>query len=72
MNRTLLKERIRGRNLSVEGAAAKISMDLPTFFAKMNQIGGAEFSLGEIRRLKALLGLDDDAVDAIFFEKEVS
>lgn len=72
MNQGLLKEKIRAANLGMEAAAERISLDLPTFFAKMNQIGGAEFSLGEIRRLKALLGLDSHAVDAIFFEKEVS
>lgn len=72
MNRTLLKAALRGKNLSMEGAAAKIGLNPATFFAKIHGIGGAEFSLGEIRQLKALLGLSAQAVDAIFFETEVS
>ena len=72
MNRTLLKAALRAKNVSMETAAAKIGLNLATFFAKTNQIGGAEFSLGEIRQLKALLGLSAPAVDAIFFETEVS
>lgn len=67
MNRTLLKAALRAKNVSMETAAAKIGLNLATFFAKTNQIGGAEFSLGEIRQLKALLGLSAPAVDAIFF-----
>lgn len=72
MNSALLKGEIRARSMTQEDVAAKIGISLSRFNAKLNNTGGAEFSLGEVRALKALLCLDANQVDIIFFDDVVS
>ena len=43
-----------------------------TFSAKINETNGAEFSQGEIARIKRRYNLDAAQVDSIFFNVEVS
>lgn len=72
MNGALLKGEIRARELTQEEVAKKIGISLSRFNAKLNNSGGAEFSLGEVRAIKGLLGLTADQVDVIFFDAKVS
>ena len=44
-----------------------IGISLSRFNAKLNNTGGAEFTLGEVRALKELLNLDSTQVEKIFF-----
>lgn len=67
MNSPLLKGEIRAHNLTQEEVATKIGVSLSRFNAKINNTGGAEFSLGEIRALKQVLDLSADKIDVIFF-----
>ncbi len=72
MNTALLKGEIRANDMTQEDIAGKIGVSLSRFNAKLNNTGGAEFSLGELRALKKVLNLNADEVDAIFFAPEVS
>lgn len=72
MNSSLLKGEIRARSMTQEDVASKIGVSLSRFNAKLNNTGGAEFSLGEVRAIKTLLCLDANMVDTIFFTEKVS
>ena len=72
MNSALLKGEIRAKSMTQEDIASKIGISLSRFNAKLNNTGGAEFSLGEVRGIKALLCLNSEAVDSIFFDEKVS
>ena len=43
-----------------------------TFSAKINETNGAEFTQGEIRKIKERYCLSADDIDIIFFSKKVS
>lgn len=72
MNSSLLKGKIREASLTQKDIATEIGVSLSRFNAKLNNTGGAEFSLGEVRAIKALLGLTSNQVDDIFFKEKVS
>lgn len=67
MNSDLLKGKIREKALTQEALASEIGISLSRFNAKLNNSGGAEFTLGEVRALKKALMLDSNQVDQIFF-----
>lgn len=67
MNSALLKGAIRGKNMTQAAVASEIGISLSRFNAKLNNNRGAEFSLGEIRAIKAILNLSSQQVDHIFF-----
>jgi len=67
MNTNLLKGKIKELAMTQESAAQKIGMSVSRFNAKLNETGGAEFSLGEIKALKDLFGLQPEQIDQIFF-----
>lgn len=67
MNINLLKGKIREKSLTQRALADKMGVSLSRFNAKLNERDGAEFSLGELRALKALLALTPRQVDQIFF-----
>lgn len=67
MNGDLLKGEIRAKAMTQGDAAKSIGISLSRFNAKINNSGGAEFSVAEIRGLKKLLELSAAQVDAIFF-----
>jgi hypothetical protein len=67
MNTDMLKGKLREKAMTQADAAQKIGLSLSRFNAKINETGGAEFSLGEIRNMKQLLSLDAAQVDQIFF-----
>lgn len=66
MNKDLLKGLIRGCGMTQETVAAKIGISLSRFNAKINETGGAEFSLGEARSLKKILNMTAEQFDIIF------
>lgn len=66
MNKDLLKGTIRSCGMTQEDVAVKIGLSLSRFNAKINETGGAEFSLGEARSLKQLLNLSSEQFDSIF------
>lgn len=67
MNINLLKGKMRENALTQEVMAAKMGISLSRFNAKLNERGGAEFSLGELQALKSILSLSSKQVDQIFF-----
>lgn len=67
MNADMLKGKLREKAMTQADVAQKIGLSLSRFNAKINETGGAEFSLGEIRNMKRLLSLDAAQVDQIFF-----
>lgn len=69
MNSNLLKGEIRAKAMTQENIARSIGISLSRFNAKLNGTGGAEFSLGEIRSIKTVLGLSAEQIDHIFFEQ---
>lgn len=69
MNSNLLKGEIRAKAMTQENVARSIGVSLSRFNAKLNGTNGAEFSLGEVRSIKSILGLSAEQVDNIFFEQ---
>lgn len=67
MNVNMLKGKITEKGLTQEAVAVAIGTSRSSFNAKINGTNGAEFSLREIRSLRALLNLNSDQIDAIFF-----
>lgn len=67
MKINMLKGAIRSKGLSQENAAEKMGISLSRFNAKLNERGGAEFGLSELRTLKSILNLSAKDVDEIFF-----
>lgn len=72
MDGNLLKGEIKARAMTQEDVARKIGISLSRFNAKLNNTGNAEFTLGEVRAMKWLLGLTPSQVDKIFFDEKVS
>lgn len=72
MNGNLLKGEIRSRAMTQDDVSKAIGISLSRFNAKLNNAGGAEFTLGEVNALKKLLGLTPTQIDDIFFEDKVS
>lgn len=67
MNANLLKGKIREKNMTQEDIASGVGISLSRFNAKINNHGGAEFTLGEVRAMKDILSLDSNQVNNIFF-----
>lgn len=67
MKINLLKGAIRCKGLSQEMVAKKMGISVSRFNAKLNERGGAEFSLSELCALKSILDLRVKDVDEIFF-----
>ena len=66
MNAAMLKGKLREKSMTQLDAARGIGISLSTFNAKLNGTH-REFSLGEVRALKNLLGLDNAQTEQIFF-----
>lgn len=67
MNTNQLKGKLRENGLTQEALAGEMGVSLSRLNAKVNQRGGAEFTLGELKALKRILKLNPRQVDAIFF-----
>lgn len=67
MNANLLKGKMMERGMTQEEVAKKIGISLSRFNAKLNETGGAEFSLGEAKSLADLFHLNYKQIYQIFF-----
>ena len=67
MNINLLKGKMREKALTQEAVAGKMGLSLSRFNAKLNERGGAEFSLGEVQALRGILNLTAKQTEQIFF-----
>ncbi len=67
MNADMLKGKIRENAMTQEDVAKHIGLSLSRFNAKLNETGGAEFSLREIQSIRNLFRFSPDQVDQIFF-----
>lgn len=52
--------------------ASFLGMARSTFSAKINETNGAEFTQGEIAKIKMKYSLDAEKIDKIFFNPNVS
>ena len=68
MNTNMLKGKMMEQGMTQEEVAKKIGISLSRFNAKLNETGGAEFSLGELKSLVELFRLTPKQLDQIFFD----
>ena len=66
MNANLLKGKLRERGMTQAQAAKIVGVSPSNFNDKINGTGGADFRLGEARKLIRALNLTPDAIDKIF------
>ena len=72
MNKNEL-EAVMKRHGETGGSLAEyLGIARSTFSAKINETNGAEFTQGEISKIKIRYSLDAAAVDTIFFSSKVS
>lgn len=67
MNGNILRGKFREKGMTQADVAKKIGISLSRFNAKLNEAGGAEFTLGEALLLKRLFDLSAEQMDEIFF-----
>ncbi len=72
MNKQKLVGIMYGNGDRQEDLANAIGISLQRFNAKLNETGGAEFTQGEIQRIKERYNLSSDDIDDIFFTSFVS
>lgn len=65
INANKLKGKIVECGLSVEKMAKQLGVEASTVYRKMN--GESEFTVGEVSKIAAILGLSDDDLTSIFF-----
>lgn len=66
MNKDLLKGLIRASGKTQANISAELGISLSRFNAKINETGGAEFSLREAKKLISILGLSAQQFEQIF------
>lgn len=64
MNIPKLKGKMVENGMNVETLAAKIAVDRSTLYRKLDN--GEKFTIGEARKIKAVLGLSNEEAFAIF------
>lgn len=72
MNKNKLVGVIHSHGDTQEIVAKAIGISLQRFNAKLNETNGAEFTQGEIQRIKERYNLGAEEVDSIFFSFAVS
>lgn len=65
MNIPKLKGMMVEKGMNVETLAAKINVDRSTLYRKLD--AGEKFTIGEVQKIKTVLGLTNDEASAIFF-----
>lgn len=68
MNTNMLKGLIGCAGMTQEQLADKMGVSLSRFNAKVNERGGAEFDLSELKALKEILGMNSRQVYEVFFQ----
>lgn len=72
MNKNKLESVMKLHNDTGQSLAEYLGIARPTFSNKLNERRGAEFTQGEIKRIKEKYHLSADEVDSIFFNEKVS
>lgn len=72
MNKALLESKMKLHGDNQSKLADALGISLPRFNAKLNETNGAEFTQGEIQKVKERYNLTGEEVDAIFFKGNVS
>lgn len=72
MNKNLLESVMKLHGDTGTALAQYLGIARCTFSAKLNETNGAEFTQGEITKIKSKYSLTPEEVDAIFFKKKVS
>ncbi|MGI6501281.1 MAG: hypothetical protein ACOX1S_10470 [Anaerostipes sp.] len=72
MNKNYLVSKMKLHGDTNAVLAKYIGLSPQRFSAKINETGGAEFTQGEIEKIRDKYQLTPDEVDAIFFAQDVS
>lgn len=72
MNKNMLVSKMKLFGDTQEDLAKYIGISLQRFNAKLNETGGAEFTQGEIQKIKEKYNLTCEDLDDIFFAQVVS
>ncbi len=72
MNKKLLEAEMKIHGDTGTSLASFLGIARSTFSAKINETNGAEFTQGEICKIKSRYSLSAEKVDRIFFDKKVS
>lgn len=72
MNKNLLESIMKVYGDTGTSLSQFLGMARSTFSAKINETNGAEFTQGEIAKIKLKYDLDAEKVDEIFFDSKVS
>lgn len=71
MNKALLLEKMRAKDIKAYQLASALNIVRQTFSCKLNGYRG-DFTLSEVVEIKHILDLTDEEVIEIFFAEEVS
>lgn len=72
MNKRFLESKMKMHGDTGQDLSDFIGMSRTRFSAKLNETGGAEFTQGEITKIKERYNLSASEVDSIFFNTEAS
>ncbi|MBR6390036.1 MAG: hypothetical protein IKS16_01725 [Lachnospiraceae bacterium] len=72
MNKNELEAVIKRHGENGGILAKHLGIARSTFSAKINETNGAEFTQGEIAKIKSRYNLNADEIDVIFFDQKVS
>ena len=72
MNKALLESKMKLHGDNQSKLAEAVGLSLQRLNAKLNGTNGAEFTQGEIQKIKDRYDLTSEEVDAIFFNEVVS
>lgn len=72
MNKKLLRSEMVLHDDTNTTLASALGISPQSLSSKMNETNGAEFTQGEISKIRSRYGLTDEKVIAIFFSKSVS
>ncbi len=72
MNKALLESKMKLHGDNQSKLADALGISLARFNAKLNKTQGAQFTQGEIQKVKERYNLTGEEVDTIFFNKVVS
>ena len=72
MNKALLESKMKLHGDNQSKLANALGISLARFNAKLNETDGAQFTQGEIQKVKERYNLTGEEVDAIFFKGNVS
>lgn len=70
MNARKLKAQIMIKGLSIDDVCTRLQISRTAWFRKI--AGTTQFTLREVAILRAMLDLDENMLEDIFFEREVS